>query len=296
MTIKQTTSNSDLLKLFSAFNNISFNESIHRYTFDNGKQAMSVTTLLNKFTPYFNAPAISAAIAKRDNRTQADVLQEWGIKSVISTARGKLCHAYLENYYKKRYYDINSTVIGAQVMHDIQHSMQRNIQQNGYTFTGSYEQMYYEVFRQANILINNHVRNFINDMRGGFIPIAQEIVLADERIGVAGMPDIVAYSEKLGKLIVLDWKFNSSGELFDADKKGNITIDNCIIPNSKYNLYSLQIESYISLLRRAAIEGIHNTGFIVHFDVEAPNYALYPSAQCAEIISYVFAQLEAGRK
>jgi len=287
---------SDLLKLYTAFNNICFNEDFHAYTFNNGNKAISVTTLLNKFTPYFDAPKIATAVALRDGKTVEAVLQEWGVKSVISTARGKLCHAYLENHFKKRYYDINSDAIKATVMRDIQKSMTSNAQQNKYTFTGSYEAMHAEVMRQANILVSTHIAKFLADIKDSFVPVAIESVLADEKLGLAGTPDIIAYSNKLGKLIVLDWKFNSTAsDFFDAEKKGSLNIDGCLIPASKYNIYSLQISTYLGLLRRAGISNLHDVGYIVHFDVEAPTYALHPTANCVEVIDYVFGQLEQKR-
>lgn len=285
----------DILRLLSAFSDISFSADQHRYTFADGKQAMSVTTLLNKFTPPFPARQIATAIAKRDGRTAEDVLQEWGVKSVISTARGKLCHSYLEYYFKKHYFDINSKEVKDGVMADIRKSISWNEKSNGYTFTGSYDAMLSEVLRQSNILVSNHIAHFIRDAHASMTPVALELVMGDAELGLAGMADGIFYSRKMGQLLTLDWKFNA-GDLFDTDKKGDLNIDGCLIPASNFHKYSLQLGSYNGMLANAGVTSLAPQGFIVHFDVDAPTYKIHQAANCTDIVQYVFAQLRAGRR
>jgi hypothetical protein len=79
---------------------LTFDEGAHTYTDPNGEKYTSVSRLIQSITPPFPRDAISRSVAKRDGRTQDEVLKEWDDKMHSSIARGNVIHNALEEYDK----------------------------------------------------------------------------------------------------------------------------------------------------------------------------------------------------
>lgn len=68
----------------------------HIYRDDKGQRYASVSSVIKKYKKPFDADVISMAIAKRDNRTQENVLAEWKRKADVSLLKGNFIHDTLE--------------------------------------------------------------------------------------------------------------------------------------------------------------------------------------------------------
>lgn len=79
---------------------IIFDEDKHSYTDIHGNAYLSVSALLKKVTPEFPREAISRAVAKRDGKTQQEVLKEWDQLRDSAIVRGNAIHNALEHYAK----------------------------------------------------------------------------------------------------------------------------------------------------------------------------------------------------
>lgn len=66
----------------------------------NKTQYKGVTGLIGNYEPYFDKNAISKAVARRDKRTQEDVLAEWKKTNQESIVRGNYVHDCLEHFVK----------------------------------------------------------------------------------------------------------------------------------------------------------------------------------------------------
>lgn len=78
-----------------------YNDKWHTYTLDGGKKLTSSTKFVKQFFPPFDSDKWSAIIAKRDGKTQAQVLKEWADKAKTSTDFGTGVHEYVEALLKK---------------------------------------------------------------------------------------------------------------------------------------------------------------------------------------------------
>jgi len=78
---------------------INFNKEDHIYTLK-GRMFTSVTEVVDMLTPEFKKDRISRAIAKRDNREQEEVLEEWDLKREISVDWGNAFHKSAELWIK----------------------------------------------------------------------------------------------------------------------------------------------------------------------------------------------------
>ncbi|MDO5446579.1 MAG: hypothetical protein Q4F34_02235 [Prevotellaceae bacterium] len=80
-------------------NNIQFNEEEHIYTV-NGKELISVTTLISKFFKEFDSDYWARKKAAERGVTPEVIKEEWAEKSRRARAKGTEMHAMIENYYK----------------------------------------------------------------------------------------------------------------------------------------------------------------------------------------------------
>lgn len=286
---------SNLIQLFSSFKDVKYDSSQYRYAFDDGKIAISINTFVNKFVPPFNAREVAIAIAPSRNTTPELLLLEWAEKAVLSTTRGKILHEYMESmYHGGSYFNYLSSKIQKDMLYMINRDMNKKSETDIFSYdSNKNETIRAEINRQVGIITKNHIPSFLKDTESSFVPISAEYLVADKLLGLCGFIDNIIYSKKLNCLIVVDWKFNNSGDIFNSDKKGFINVDGAKIENSDYNKFSLVISLYIRILQRAGVI-VHNTGFIVLFDSALESYKLYPTADCKEIVDYLCDKLDSG--
>lgn len=74
---------------------ITFNDTYHTYKDDKGVKYTPVSSVINKFKVPFDKN-IAVYVAKKENRTVAEVLAEWKAKGDISLVRGNYFHNSME--------------------------------------------------------------------------------------------------------------------------------------------------------------------------------------------------------
>ena len=81
---------------------IEFDEANHTYTnTETGELYISTTTLLGKYHPEFDAPAMAARVARRDGVSTQLVLDTWEEIKNKACAKGSMIHNFMEDYLKK---------------------------------------------------------------------------------------------------------------------------------------------------------------------------------------------------
>lgn len=79
------------------------NHDTHVYTnTENGEVYTSVTTLIGKYKKPFDKDKWSKVVAKREGKTQDEILDKWSTITTTAQNRGTNVHFIMENYIKSR--------------------------------------------------------------------------------------------------------------------------------------------------------------------------------------------------
>ncbi len=87
---------------------IRFDPIDHRYFIDGNPDTISVTQLIDKFFPEFDAPYWAPIKASQRGISTEDILAEWEAKRIDSANKGTALHEAIENYYNNKSHDSNS--------------------------------------------------------------------------------------------------------------------------------------------------------------------------------------------
>lgn len=80
------------------FEGLSFEEDKHLYFLDDRPLKISVSGLISNYYEKFDSYGNSLRVAKREGRTQEEVLQEWADKAKVGTDLGSRVHLFGEFY------------------------------------------------------------------------------------------------------------------------------------------------------------------------------------------------------
>lgn len=84
--------------LLNKFNEIEFNEELHRYTID-GERLVSTSKTYGEFKKEFDADTIASFVAKSRGVNKENILEEWDMLRNIAIERGNSLHEFAENIY-----------------------------------------------------------------------------------------------------------------------------------------------------------------------------------------------------
>lgn len=72
----------------------------HRYFHRDGREFQSLSRVRSCIKPHFESDLLSKGVAKREGKTQQQVLDEWSAKGKVATDHGTRVHEALERYEK----------------------------------------------------------------------------------------------------------------------------------------------------------------------------------------------------
>jgi len=231
----------ELFEELEKFNNIVYYDEPHVYYID-GKKATSGTAVTKCVKQPFDSDKISKIVAKKQGKTQKEVLTDW---DTIREAGTEL-HAYLENRLNNKVFP---------------YPKQRIVSM----FEGSdpVEPRFQKLIKIAD--------KFVADARDRLIPIKSELVLGDKEYGICGMIDQVFYNKKSGQLELWDWKTNSK---FDTKSSYKLKAPLAHLDSSKLSEYSLQLGLYKHIVEKNTSLRF-GTSRLVWFDAENEKYHVY---------------------
>ena len=209
-------------KLFTSFNNLTYYDEPHKY-YVNGKDLMSVTTLIHQYQEEFDEKYWGEYKANEFYMDYNDVITAWKFLNLKGTTKGSLIHDYAENKLWNKVF---------------KYPQKEVIQKFGF-----------DPIKEEYNITKKYVDNFINDSKGKLIPIRTEMVMYDEESLIAGMADIVFYNIRAKEYQIWDWKTNK--ELTLVSEKGRklkgslYFLDDCDL-----EVYSLQLELYKYILEK----------------------------------------------
>lgn len=82
---------------------IHFNEKLHKYTDDYGREYISATTILHKLEEPFDEQKMSLICARKEGVTQQEILDRWHAKRDASCNIGTAYHLVMENHINGNY-------------------------------------------------------------------------------------------------------------------------------------------------------------------------------------------------
>lgn len=220
----------------------------HTYTDDAGTAYESVTTLVKRAFPPFDAHTAADRIAARENRLAFDVLAEWNAKRDMSATVGTFIHAHAE-----------SLVLGTPAP---------DIPDN---FT---QQM-----RQRALQGVKMVDRALSMLRPGYELLGAEQIVFDPLFEVAGTIDLPARNRKTGALAILDWK---TCESITDDAYGQTALPPIAhIRASKLAHYTLQLSIYAWILTDQIYSAYPSAGepvelALIHLPHDAPDPVWMP--------------------
>lgn len=211
---------------------LTFNSDKHEYLLSDGTKLTSVTTLVGKNFPKFDAENIAAKKAKKEGVTAQSLLDQWEANRVSSAAFGTKIHSLIETIIKARDFDAADSLA-----------------------VNDREKSYLSAAKAA-----------IYNLGLQYEFISTEQIVFSPDLKVAGTIDCLLRHRKTKEYVIVDWK--TSKELKTEGFNGETGFGPCkSIPNANYHTYSLQLSAYQALLLREGYipERSKISGMIISF-------------------------------
>ena len=208
-------------QLFTAFNDVTFYDEPHKYYVD-GKELVSVTTLIHKYQEEFNEEYWSDYKGSQFGIEPREILRAWKYINKKGTIKGSAIHDYAENLFQNKKYEYPKQLI-----------------LNEFGFD--------PVINEYNTT-KKYVDEFYKKVQGKLIPIRTEFIIFDRKLLLGGMLDILFWNMKAQEFQIWDWKTNKD---FTYEMKGRHLLDDLyLLEDCDLELYSLQLEMYKQIIER----------------------------------------------
>lgn len=208
-------------ELFTTFNDVTFFDEPHKYFVD-GKELISVTTIIHKYQEEFNEEYWSNYKSEQFSIEQKDILRAWEFINKKGTIKGSAIHDYAENLFQNKKYEYPKELILKEFGFDPVHRE-------------------YEITKK-------HVDKFYKDSHSRLIPIRTEFVVYDRESLIAGMLDMLFWNVKYKVLQLYDWKTNKD---FTFEMKSRHLLgDLFMLEDCDLELYSLQLDLYKYIIEK----------------------------------------------
>lgn len=229
-------------KLFTSFNDVTYHDEPHKY-YVNGKELVSVTTIIHRYQEEFNEDYWSKVKSVEYGITQKEVIRAWKFINKKGTMKGSAIHDYTENLFLNKIFPYPKELI-----------------LNEFGFDPVLEE--YDITKK-------HVNSFYDDVKGKLIPIRTEMIVYDPESLIGGMLDILFYNVKTGEFQIWDWKTNKK---FDKEMKSRHFQDKLyMLEDSDLEIYSIQLAMYKLIIEK--ITGIKlGKSYVVWFSHNNDSY------------------------
>lgn len=195
-----------------------FDEGPHRYTDTNGNEYTSVTTLIGKYVPKFDAKYWAHKKAREQGVSEKEILRQWDRIKNEACARGNVTHNGLEDalkdvsQFKEAIKYLQQTEGRCITVADIPNMIPKPLDLDKFKEATDYK--YEEIYRVIGYYLEKGYT--IYSEIGVFLP----------HILVSGTIDLLCYRPT--DFVILDWKTNRGGLQFES---GYYKKDKSVIPN-----------------------------------------------------------------
>lgn len=270
-------------KELKKFDYITFLEEPHIYTYGKDKQfGISTTTFVHSYTRPFDSQKMAPLVAKKNLKIQnnylldglvedgynpeqiltlpittQDVLDKWDYDREFACDKGTDTHMFNEYKWSNRIHDYNKQFYvnkyGEDILNPIWDKLTKICDK------------WYEDFHER------------------LIVLGLELVVGSKYYDIAGSIDFLAYSKKLDKIILLDYKTNKSLDYKSYYNKRKKEYQYMIKPinalmDCNIEHYSLQLAIYRHILiheTNIPKEWISNDKFLIYVNEKNDNYELH---------------------
>lgn len=194
---------------------ITFTEEGHEYNDSYDRIYCSVTTLIHRNFPPFNAPAAAAAKSAKTGIPAEQYIADWQATANRATADGTRAHENCERQILGRFTEMHQPRDDAERLR----------------------------FRAA--------WNAVEQLRAAYTRLEPEKLVFSPRFGLAGSIDCLAYAAD-GTFAIYDWKFIRELKTAAFGGRTGITYATQDIPDCNFYHYALQLNIYEQILK---IEG-----------------------------------------
>ena len=195
------------------FNDIKIDPIPHIYEDSKQTNYTSVTTFVKKYAQEFPRVRMAIRTALSNDRDVNEVIAEWDMKGEYARLLGTEVHSVMEHLWKE---DDNVP---------------------NYKEMGNYDGMIDDFEYRKTIC-----EDLYQKMKNVYVPIANEIIVNDPSLGLAGTIDFVAYNKRTDTIDILDWKTSKQFSMSSGSKKMKAPFDS--FPNTNVYEYSLQLSLY----------------------------------------------------
>ena len=231
-------------KLFTTFNDVTYHDEPHKYYVD-GKELISVTTILHRYQEEFQEDYWSDYKADEYKLSQREVLRAWEFINKKGTIKGSAIHDYAENLFLNKVFPYPEQLI--------------------------FEEFGFDPVLPEYLITKKHVDNFYNNVRGKLIPIRTEMIVYDKESLIGGMLGILFYNVKMKQFQIWDWKTNKK---FDKEMKSRHFHDKLyLLEDSDLEIYSLQLAMYKLIIEKNTNIKLGNS-YVVWFSHNNDNYEI----------------------
>ena len=193
-----------------------FDGSDHSYRIrETGQRLASVTSIIRRYTPSFDAPAMAQKMVDDKNKKYAgmtadEIQYQWKEKAELSSREGILLHEYLEQWPVKKGYGFNPKTYRVLMM------------------TKQVDKMFPKLLERFRI-------------------VAAEQIVFSPSMGLAGQADLIMADDAAQQGIILDWKTNEK-ITDEASAFGNMLAPVEHLKDADTVKYGLQLGLYEKML------------------------------------------------
>lgn len=236
----------EILEKLKVFDKFKFFNYGHYYECEGKRIGISSTGLIHNYSQKFEANKMAEKVAIKNNKTTAEVLEEWRIENKFSTTKGTILHEMAQSLWCGRDYIVDYDSLDSDVdKNRLKLAIEKTIPQ---------------------------ISQFWLDYKDTLEIVAEELIIGSEEFNIAGAVDMLLMNKLTGELVMIDFKTNKE------IKRTGFRGQKMQVPLQKLNdcnfiHYSLQLHLYKLLIEKYSGLKI-SEHFIVYFSERAENYEI----------------------
>jgi hypothetical protein len=228
-------------EIFTKYNKLTYFDEPHKY-YVNGKELISVTTLIHKYVDEFDEDKWSEIKANDYGLKQREVIRAWKFINKKGTMKGSIIHDYTENLFLNKVF---------------KYPIEEIIAEFGF-----------DPIKEEYDITKKHIDNFYKRISNILIPVKTELVVYDPESMIAGMIDMLFYNKKTKQYELWDWKTNKE---FSKECDRYMKDELFTVQESDMNIYSLQLSLYKYIIEKTTSIKLGDS-FVVWFSHNNENY------------------------
>lgn len=250
----------NIFEELAKFNKVKYFDEPHVY-YIGEQRLISGTGFIGLFKKKFDKNAQAIKYAKKHGLKVEDVLEDWDRRGEFSRTKGTLLHAFGENYWMNKCFPDNSK-----------------------DYDGKFGDL---IMSERLAYCKKLFLDFYNDAKRSLCPVALELVVGDEELGIGGMVDCLFWNKKSKQYEIWDYKTNKEIGMTSKFREYMLAPLN-FLPECEFNAYSLQLSLYKYIIEKNTNIRIGKM-YLIHIHEEQEKYNII---ECAEFNNAIELMIE----